>query len=121
MSIVNGINKITFTETNNLFGHDSKKRQALTNLTGTDSPKEFTIEANYKDSKKLTNFLNSLFNEQKNNTLKELIICGNDENDFEVIFNNETFNRKIEVKNQKDENGKYISNNVKENLLKEIE
>ncbi len=66
-------------------------------------------------------FINDLFTEKEADSLKDLIICGSDENDFEIIFNNDTFSKKIEVKNTKDENGKYISDEVKINLLKEME
>lgn len=121
ISILKGVNKITFTETRHLFSHDSKKRSALIDLTGTDAPKEFTIEASYENSNQIVSFIQELFNEQKNNSLKDLVICGSDENDFEIIFNNDTFSRKIDIKNSKNENGKYIANDVKENLLKELE
>lgn len=121
ISILAKINKITFTEARNLFNHDSKKRNALKDLTGVDSPKEFTIEASYEKSNDLVIFIEELFIEKNTNSLKDLIICGNDENDFEIIFNNDTFSKKIEVKNTKDENGKYISDEVKINLLKEME
>ena len=53
--------------------------------------------------------------------MQYLIIRGNDENNFEVVFNNDTFSRKVEVKNNRNENGKLIPNEVKENLLKELE
>ena len=120
ISILAKINKITFTEARNLFSHDSKKRNALKDLTGVDSPKEFTIEASYEKSNDLVTFIYELFTEKDANSLKDLIICGSDENDFEIIFNNDTFSKKIEIKNTKDENGKYISDEVKINLLEEI-
>ena len=122
ISILTKINKITFTEARNLFSYNSKKRQALVDLTGTDAPEEFSIEASYEESSKMFNFINELFIEkEQNDSVKDLIICGSDENNFEIIFNNDTFNKKIDVKNKRDENGKYISAEVKENLLKEIE
>lgn len=121
ISILKEVNKITFTETRHLFSHDSKRRNALKDLTGIDAPKEFTIEANYEKSNQLNSFLTNLFEGKNRHELKDLIICGNDENDFEIVFNNDTFSKKIEIKNAKNENGKYIPNDIKENLLKELE
>lgn len=121
ISILEEVNEITFTETKHLFAWDSKKRKALKDLTGIDSPNEFTISAKYPKSSKLVDFIKELFVEKKNNTLKDLIIRGNDEYNFEIIFNNDTFSRKIEVQINRDENGKYLSNEVKNNLLKELE
>lgn len=119
--ILTEVNQITFTEVGHLFNQDSKKRQALKDLTGIDTPKEFTIGATYEKSNQLIKFISDLFKEKENNSLQDLIIRGNDENNFEVVFNNDTFSRKVEVKNNRNENGKLIPNEVKENLLKELE
>jgi len=121
LDIIRNVNKITFTEARHLFNQNSKKRQALIDLSGTDAPEEFTIEALYNNPNAIVGFIQELFTEQENNKLKDLVIRGKDENDFEIIFNNDTFSRKIEIKTDKDENGKYIPDNVKENLLKELE
>lgn len=121
ISILNNVNQITFTEVGNLFNHDSKRRQGLKDLTGIDTPKEFTIEATYPQSNQLTTFIYDLFKEKDNHSLHDLIIRGSDENNFEIIFNNDTFSRKIEVKSNRDENGRYIASEVRENLLKELE
>ncbi|RBQ32789.1 hypothetical protein CRU92_03480 [Arcobacter sp. FW59] len=120
ISILEGVNEITFTETKHLFSFDSKKREALKDLTGIDSPNEFTISAKYTKSNELVDFIKELFLEKKNNTLKDLIIRGNDEDNFEIIFNNDSFSRKIEIQINKDENGKYLNDEVKNNLLKEL-
>ncbi|QKF82938.1 hypothetical protein [Halarcobacter ebronensis] len=118
INIINSIQKISFTHLTNIFSHDSKKRQALIDLTGTDAPENFTIEATYEKSK-ILGFVLDLLNSK--DSYKDLVITGLDESNFEVVFNNDTFNKKIEVKAIKNENGKYCSNQIKEGLLKEID
>ena len=120
ISILKDVNKIKFTEAHHLFSHDSKKRNALKDLTGIDSPKEFTIEVAYPKSNLLADYINVLFNEKSNGCLKDLIITGQDEDNFEIVFNNETFLKRIELKVSKDNNGKFISSDVKDKLVVEI-
>ncbi len=120
IELLNKVSEISFTEVKHLFSHNSKKRQALKDLTGVDAPKEFTIKALYDKSNSLVEFLKELFTEKENDSLKDLIIRGSDESSFEIIFNNDTFNKKIELKSVKDENGKFISNEIKDSLLKEL-
>jgi len=121
MSILNKVDKITFTETKNLFSQDTKRRQALVDLTGTDAPDAFTIEAEYGEQSTIKKFINRLLTEQTNHTLKDLIICGSDEDDFDVIFNNDTFTRKVDIECKKDESGKYSADEVRESLICELD
>jgi chaperonin cofactor prefoldin len=119
IELLDEVTEITFTEAGHLFNQDSKKRQALQDLTGTDSPTNFTINATY-DKPKIIPFIKSLFREKENNLFKDLIIKGQDTNKFEVIFNNDTFSRKVEIIASKDENGKFIPDSVKKNLLEVV-
>ena len=53
-------------------------------------------------------------------SLKDLIIRGTDENNFSVIFNNDTFSRKVIIQSEKDENATFNPESIKNELLKGI-
>ena len=42
------------------------------------------------------------------------------DNDFDIIFNNDTFTKKVEIQCKKNESGKYSSDEVRESLLNEL-
>lgn len=117
---IKSINKISFTEVKDLFSQDSKKRQALIDLTGTDSPERFSLEANYSKKTEIINFIRSLLESKSKYEIDSLIIQGTDENDFNFIFNVESFTQKISINVDKEDNGKFDSEKVKNNLLNEI-
>ncbi len=120
ISILKKIDKIKFTHASNLFNQDSKERQALIDLTGTDAPETFTIEASYS-THKITNFLNTLFNGKEQNKISDLVICGRDESDFNFIYNTDSFSRRIDALCEKcDESGMFNPENVKQSLLNAI-
>lgn len=121
ISLLKSVDKISFTEARNLFNYNSKKRQALIDLTGTDAPDKFTLEAHYKKKIDLVGFIGQLIDSQKGSKLKELIIQGTDESDFNFIFNVDSFVRKIEVQCEKENNGKYNPESVRKQLIKVIE
>ncbi|AJI72440.1 hypothetical protein AQ14_227 [Francisella tularensis subsp. novicida D9876] len=120
IEILSRVSEISFTEVKDLFNNDSKKRQALIDLTGVDAPEKFTISANYHKNSQIIEFIKNLFSEKQKHSLSDLVIKGIDENDFAVVFNNETFNRSVEVLCDKDENGKFLEEEAKKALLKEI-
>lgn len=120
IDIINNINEISFTEVKNLFHKNSKERQALIDLTGTDSSDDFSIIAKYTKENKVVNFLHRLFDAKSNNSLKDLVIRGTDEDNFNIIFNNDTFIKKIDIQSPKDINGKFTSISVKASLLQEL-
>ena len=120
IELLKSVNEISFTEVRNLFHKDSLERQALIDLTGTDSPDDFTITAKYSKANVISGFLNKLFNGLTNNSLKDLIIRGTDEDNFSIIFNNDTFTKKIDVSSSKDSNGKFSAKSVKSSLLQEL-
>jgi len=124
IELIKKISEISFTEARNLFNENSKERQALIDLTGTDAPDDFTITAKYSNqmTKKIKNFILKLINTKSktNSALKDLIIRGTDEDNFSVIFNNDIFIRKVNIKSDKDENGRFDSKSVKDTLLLRI-
>ncbi len=48
------------------------------------------------------------------------MIRGTDENDFNFVFNVDSFTKKISVKVKKEDNGKFNAEDIKEELLNEI-
>jgi len=120
IDLLKSVNEISFTEARNLFHKNSIERQALIDLTGTDSPDDFTITTKYSKANVISGFLDKLFNGWTNNSLKDLLIRGTDEDNFSIIFNNDTFVRKIDILSSKDPNGKFNSKSVKSSLLQEL-
>ena len=120
ISILKNITKVSFTEVANLFNQDSRERKALIDLTGTDAPVKFTIEAKYPKNSNFTSFIRRLLSAKRDMSLKDLVICGIDNDDFNIVFNTDTFSRKIEIDCLKEENGKFNVESVKNNLLKII-
>jgi len=120
INILNECNRISFTHINNLFNEDNTKKQALVDLTGTDAPEEFTIEAKYGKGSKIINFIRNIFQAKRDSKISSLVICGIDEKGFEFVYNIDTFQQKITTSCTKNENGKFIADDVKDKLLKEL-
>ena len=120
MKTLKTVNKIYFTEVKDLFNQDSKKRQALIDLTGTNSPERFSIEASYKKDNKLIKFIDSLIESKSIHEIDSLVIQGTDEDDFNFVFNVDSFTKKVSFKIKKEENGKLDPDIVKISLLNEI-
>ncbi len=96
LSVLKSCSSISFTYSSNIFSRDSKKRQALIDLTGTDSPENFKIEAKY-NKHLVKNFIMDLCGEKQNNELNSLIISGIDESDFAITYNADSFSKKIDL------------------------
>ena len=111
--------EISFTHVNNLFSNDSVMKTALIDLTWTDAPDEFTISAKY-NSKAIQNFIRKLNKEKKEHHIDALTICGFDNDNFQMVYNAETFLKRITIQCEKDENGRFVPENVREILLKGI-
>ncbi|MDR1895479.1 MAG: hypothetical protein LBR10_01650 [Prevotellaceae bacterium] len=112
-------NQISFSHINDLFSSDSTKKQALVDLTGTDAPNEFTITAKYSKPR-IENFIRSIVHEKSDNKISSLVINGFDEKGFGIVYNTENFQQKITINATKDENGKFNSAEIRNNLLNEI-
>lgn len=109
------VSEINFTNAKNLFNQNSKERQALVDLTGTDAPETFKIKATYGIG--FLNKLKSFFQKINNDNL---IIKGVDEDGFERTYNAETFSKKIPIDVKEDNKGKYDSETVKTNLIQKL-
>lgn len=117
IAIIKSVDSVSFTEVRDLFNSDSKRRQALKDLTGTDAPDRFSIDAKYTKSLELSNFIRTLCGAKTENKLDDLVVKGIDEDGFEFVFNLESFVNKIHTNSKKNINGKFISSNVRDALL----
>ena len=120
ISILKSVNKISFTEARELFNQNSTERKALVDLTGTDAPDRFTIEAEYSKPFEIVPFLKKLLKSKDDNSLKDLVICGKDESNFSVLYNHDTFLKRLTIKCNKEDNGKFNPTLVLKALLKEV-
>lgn len=120
INILKDVSKIQFTHANNLFSQDSKQKQALRDLTGMDAPDKFTIEAEYKRSNPLTNWIEQLFEAKNNQQISDLVICGRNESKFNFIYNVDTFSRKLDICCNREANGKFKQECVLKELLKNL-
>lgn len=120
---ISQVEEISFTNVSDLFSQDNIYRNALTDLTGIDSPDTFTISAQYKGEsvKTLKKFLNRIgFQMEKQGLSNSLTIKGIDERGFENIFNADSFSKKITIKLEKEKDGKFRPSEVKNQLCEII-
>ncbi len=118
IGVLKKVNKISFTEARNLFNQNSKRRQALIDLTGTDAPENFTLDTSYSANSEIKNFIKELIESKSNSELQELVIRGIDNDDFHFVFNVDSFVQTILVTSTKNDNGKFDTDSVKQELLK---
>lgn len=120
IEIFKQIDEISFTEIKDLFNQDSKKRQALIDLTGTDAPDKFALTAKYSKNRSIVSFIKELMLSKQSHHLKELVIKGVDNDNFEFVFNVDSFIQKITIPIDKDENGKFDPIDVKSMLISRL-
>lgn len=118
IAILKDVDEISFTDARNLFNQDTKRRQALIDLTGTDAPEKFSLLTKYRKSSQLTDFITKLFKSRDKNELSELIIRGVDNDNFSFTYNIESFIQKITIQVAKNDNGLFEPESVKDELLK---
>jgi hypothetical protein len=116
--VLKEVNEISFTEVKDLFSQNSRTRQALRDLTGTDAPEKFTLNAKYSKNSGFTDFLKKLTKSKTDSELSELVIRGVDNDNFEFVFNVDSFVRRISVTSKKNQNGKFDAELIKLELLK---
>lgn len=116
LGIMQECEQISFTHINNLFSDNSVRKQALVDLTGTDSPAEFTIRAKYKKHQ-ISNFIRNLSEEKQNHQISSLVVCGKGNQGFDVVYNTDSFQQKIKISLEKNEDGMYDADRIKQELL----
>lgn len=120
MAVLKEVNEISFTEAKNLFNQDSKKRQALIDLTGTNAPESFTLDTKYKNGAMIGNFIKKLIESKSNLELNELVIRGVDNDNFGFVFNVDSFVQKISISCEKEDSGKVNPETVRQELIKRL-
>ena len=120
IELLSSVSSIKFTSASNLFNQDSPERKALVDLTGTDAPESFTIEATYK-AHKIKNFVYDLIHKRQNSQIQNLVICGRDTSDIELVYNIDTLTHKIEILcNRQEKTGMFEADEVKLCLLNKL-
>jgi hypothetical protein len=120
INVLKEINKISFTEARNLFNQDSRTRQALKDLTGTDAPEKFTLDTSYSKNSKIVEFVKKLIQSKNDSELNELVIRGVDNDNFGFVFNVDSFVQRISLSSKKNENGKFDAELIKRELLNRL-
>lgn len=117
ISILKEVDEISFTDAKNLFNQDTKRRQALIDLTGTNAPEKFTLSSHYFKASQLKHFIRDLFDSRARNELNELVIKGTDDNNFAFVYNVDTFMQKIIINVTRNDKGTFDSEKVKSKLI----
>lgn len=116
---LDSIQEIRFADANGLFGGGLRK---TLNIDQDSQPDDFVLSLKYKDKSKksILSFIKNLFDSNNNLRIKDLLIKGKDENNFGVIFNQNTFFQKITIKPLKTNENIWDKESVKEKLLEAI-
>lgn len=123
MSVLKSVDTISFTCEKNLFSNDNKLLTAYEDLTGASSPTKFEIKTQYSTKKEISDiipFINQLFKEKDNSNLNRLIIKGVSENNFNIVYNTDAITESLSINIEKNEEGKYNSVSVRNELLKKV-
>jgi hypothetical protein len=105
-----------FASTNDIFSESG-------NVTGLGAPDKLTLEVNYKEASKTDGFVGFLKNklkEKEEGKIDFLYCAGKGEDGFGVIFNTETFTKKISFETNKNSNGLFIAGEIKAQLMVHI-
>lgn len=123
---IKSVDKIKFVSKRNLFVGDTGVMSILpspNDLFGLGMPDNFTIEANFtnaKITKEFTEKFKRLFSWKNTMEADSLLCVGRDDNNFESIFNVETFVRKVVVPINRDSQGMYDENIIMQTLITKI-
>ena len=123
---IKSIEKVKFVAKRNFFTAQGSIMQIFpspNDLFGLGMPEDFMLEANFNRAKLTNSFINYLKKmvDWRNNCEADSLICvGRDDNNFETIFNIDSFIQKISVEAAKNDHGLYDPNIVKQALLSKI-
>ncbi|WP_273760751.1 hypothetical protein [Bartonella sp. ML70XJBT.G] len=82
---------------------------------------ELSLDIKFKEKNSLKNFFHNFINKDKTNpVLKKISFVGNTYNNFNIIFNTKTFQHKVNIKADKNVNGMYSEDTVKNELKYKI-
>ncbi|WP_375659499.1 hypothetical protein [Bartonella sp. MR30HLJHH] len=85
------------------------------------SEMELDLDIKFKEKNNLKNYFLNLFKKYKlNPAFKNISFVGKTHNNFDIIFNTETFQHKFAIKTSKNDNVMYNEGHIKEKLKHEI-
>lgn len=123
--IANQIKSVRITAKRNIFnsfvGNMEIFEQDGDRLGLDDLPDKYILDVIFAGANmtaKFRKFLNEWFNSPK---IDRLVCVGEDDEQFEAVFNSKSFTKKIEVELDKDEKGMYDQNEVREGLIHKLE
>jgi hypothetical protein len=117
---VRNIKRIRMTRLNNLFTYEQGVFTDPDDIFGLGKPINATIELVYKKTRvteKFIEFIRNAVTQKKQLELENLVCIGMDDNDFESIYNTETFIKTITINIQKDKFGLYPVEEVKKSAI----
>lgn len=124
LELLSNVEEIKFTTKNNIFSGNSRKRNSLKEFIGTPEIPDLTLDIKANShSFNPVKLVNDLMKEEDDCAISGLLIRGKDESGFELVYNQETFIKKITVDAEKIA-GKFNADDIKINLqsrIKEID
>lgn len=122
ISMLETVDEISFTCERDLFSGDNKTLTAFEDFTGFSAPDKFKIITKYKrkDKSKLSIFLEKLHRERERGHLNRFIMKGFTEDNNMIIYNLDAITENIDIKVDKNEEGKYSDASVRSTLLAKI-
>ena len=121
---IHALTTVTFTQVNNLYNQDkSGLFQKQISALGLDIPESMKVRLNYgflplDQARKVLQELNRAF---KKAQFQDLVAIGIDDSGVEYAFDFDRVYASIEVNAEKDGNGHYDPNEIKEKFIKEIQ
>jgi hypothetical protein len=126
LNYIKKVNKIKFVTKSNLFTADGELYKIFpepNDLFGLGMPDDFTLEANFTNAR-VTPLFNKFFKKMvrwKNSCQAESLLCiGQDDKNFEAIFNVENFINRLTVNASKDSKGMYEPSIVMNSIVSKI-
>lgn len=122
MSSINKVESIKFTGYRDLLTQGGDLMTPLKNIFGYDEPTEFTIEAKYnlEMKKSLADRMMLLRKKQSLGEIGNLVCIGRDDEDFEAVFNSESFTQKIYSLAAKDEQSLLLPDDVRVHVMRQL-
>ncbi len=121
------VNKVKLIVTRDLLSQQAKIMEIFPNhkdMYGLGEPEDFTLEANFKNARLTDKFVAcfmQMVRWKQESEVKSLTCIGEDDQNFESVFNVDTFTQKVIVEVAKDEDGFHDPNEVKQKLIERIE
>lgn len=123
LNSIDAIKSLRFSTKNTLFNTNESIYNSLNTILGTEMPDSFEIKSKYNNRKlndSIKNMLKKLNRDCKENKLETLVLTGCDDSYVEKIYSLNTYIKAIDIEVDRDENGMYDSDGVKQKVINEI-